>query len=289
MQHIPDSRLITEMSIPGTHDSSTGERDMGLDSIFAFASKCQSYPIATQLMQGVRWFDIRLRLHKGDLYACHGMQLFPFTFDYILSAFESFLQAHPKEAVFIAIQRGDSEIGRSLDKLKLRQIKRILKIDYSDETFIDLLLWKYGKRIQINQDSLELKNYRGKVSVLWLNNLETNLIKSHTWNGDWSYQYSIKDGDVLEKAKRVRDDLQRTPAKGVFKRIMPTAQGSVCTWLPFIPCPRNFAKRISNLIRKDIVNAKSPGIYGFDFEEMYRIGAGNMYRTIIKFNKQNHA
>ena len=55
MKNVNDDRLITTMSIPGTHDSGATH------SIFDVAGKCQDLNIKTQLKIGVRFFDIRLQ------------------------------------------------------------------------------------------------------------------------------------------------------------------------------------------------------------------------------------
>ena len=65
MSKVNDSKLITEMSIPGTHDSGATH------SFFDVAGKCQDLSIKSQLKIGVRFFDIRLQQVNNKLNVVH--------------------------------------------------------------------------------------------------------------------------------------------------------------------------------------------------------------------------
>lgn len=65
MKNLDDSLLISDMTIPGTHDSGA------LHSIFDVAGKCQDLNIKQQLKVGVRFLDIRLRLKNNELEVVH--------------------------------------------------------------------------------------------------------------------------------------------------------------------------------------------------------------------------
>src|SRR5512143_1380456 len=59
MADLADTRMIAELSIPGTHDSGARfDLTQGL-------AKTQDLTIAEQLTAGVRYFDVRCR-HVGD-------------------------------------------------------------------------------------------------------------------------------------------------------------------------------------------------------------------------------
>lgn len=58
----------------GTHNSGTGEKSSGLLSwLVAPFSKCQSKTLIEQYRAGCRYFDIRIKEHKGKLYLAHGL------------------------------------------------------------------------------------------------------------------------------------------------------------------------------------------------------------------------
>ena len=58
MSAVPDSTKLSNMSIPGTHDSCTQNVDM------RYIFQCQDASIATQLKYGYRYLDMRLVLEK---------------------------------------------------------------------------------------------------------------------------------------------------------------------------------------------------------------------------------
>ncbi|MFR6335633.1 MAG: hypothetical protein ACLUMN_05770 [Oscillospiraceae bacterium] len=58
MSAVPDSTKLSNMSIPGTHDSCTQNVDM------RYIFQCQDASIATQLKCGYRYLDMRLVLEK---------------------------------------------------------------------------------------------------------------------------------------------------------------------------------------------------------------------------------
>lgn len=63
MKYVDDNKLLDELSIPGTHDSGTCSVDNDTEPQSSQV-KCQQDYIPTQLLEGIRYFDIRLG--KGD-------------------------------------------------------------------------------------------------------------------------------------------------------------------------------------------------------------------------------
>ncbi len=119
MAGIEDSRPISLISIPGTHDSASV--NLMLSPIF----KCQNTMIAEQLDNGYRYLDIRLALDgdKGseELILCHNMANCKtkkgfgaknITFESVVSDVYAFLEANPSEIVIMNIkaERGDDSV-----------------------------------------------------------------------------------------------------------------------------------------------------------------------------------
>ena len=111
MSVIDDNVLLSELAIPGTHDS-------GAEKIpFAFFSKCQNLPILSQLEAGCRFLDIRLRLKKGVLTLVHGQtpclnaaaRLQNYTLDQFLTQLYTFLKENPTETVLVSVKRDSGE------------------------------------------------------------------------------------------------------------------------------------------------------------------------------------
>ncbi len=89
MAELPDDRLLSEIHIPGTHDSGTQYVQL------AFFSKCQALSIREQLEAGFRYLDIRLGVDEKD-----GV----FQLDVLAGCYD-FLDAHPTETVVFAVKQ----------------------------------------------------------------------------------------------------------------------------------------------------------------------------------------
>jgi 1-phosphatidylinositol phosphodiesterase len=102
MANIPDELRVSELSIPGTHDS--GSYEFGGDIVLT-----QSMNISNQLNGGIRAMDIRLKIDDGELMVYHGIAPQGLAFDGdVLATVTSFLAAHPSETVLMRIKDEDA-------------------------------------------------------------------------------------------------------------------------------------------------------------------------------------
>lgn len=123
MSLLPDSRLLSAINIPGTHDSGTANVEGSWNSSSNVVA-CQKYFIEQQLYAGVRSLDIRTQWHSGtnamvlthNGYICHtpnhGSSKNK-TFASVLDTLIAFLKTHPKEAIVLTlkIDSGDADKG----------------------------------------------------------------------------------------------------------------------------------------------------------------------------------
>lgn len=101
MSSLRDDQLLSEVTMPGTHNS------MALyGGIYA---ECQSWSLASQLRAGVRFLDIRLRHVDGNLTLHHGVSYQRAHFGQVLEGVADFLQEHPSEAVLMRVKEEFSE------------------------------------------------------------------------------------------------------------------------------------------------------------------------------------
>ena len=119
MKDVNDSKIINEMSIPGTHDSGA------LHSIFDVAGKCQDIDINTQLNIGVRFFDLRLQLVENDFKIVHSFVNQNLSFSSVMDDISSFIRKYDSEFILISLKKEASDINSSkefkdalLEKLK---------------------------------------------------------------------------------------------------------------------------------------------------------------------------
>ena len=113
MKYVDDDKFLDELSIPGTHDSGTCSVDNDTEPQSSQV-KCQQDYIPTQLLEGIRYFDIRLG--KGDNPGiCHGdFYLFKKDGNYlhlsdVIGYFKTFLNENPSEALIMLASRGNDE------------------------------------------------------------------------------------------------------------------------------------------------------------------------------------
>ena len=105
MKRLDGNRPISTISMPGTHDS--GSANYPQDSISLFHDgHTQNFPVLTQLEDGIRAFDIRLR---HDLRYGHYIKLYD-SFDSTMVQWDKFLDKYPSE--FIVALIGSDEGGK---------------------------------------------------------------------------------------------------------------------------------------------------------------------------------
>ena len=105
ISYIPDDKLISQLSIPGTHDS--GTYNCKWDQL-CDASQCQSWSIFDQLQAGIKFLDLRINTDGSTLSIGHG----PFTFSSLFTALSDvkrFLDENPTEFVILSFQKNRGE------------------------------------------------------------------------------------------------------------------------------------------------------------------------------------
>lgn len=113
MKYVDDNKFLDELSIPGTHDSGTCSVDNDTEPQSSQA-KCQQDYIPTQLLEGVRYFDIRLGKGENpgiDHGACYLLKKdgnFMHLSD-VIGYFNTFLSENPTEALLMLVSRGNDE------------------------------------------------------------------------------------------------------------------------------------------------------------------------------------
>jgi 1-phosphatidylinositol phosphodiesterase len=101
MSGLDGYKYISELSIPGSHDSGSTVGILGY-------TRDQTLSIADQLAVGVRFFDIRLaavaRRPTVDLVVSHGGILQSINFKSVVTNCLNFLDAHPTETIIMSVK-----------------------------------------------------------------------------------------------------------------------------------------------------------------------------------------
>lgn len=174
MKYVDGNKYLDELSIPGTHDSSTCSVDNDTEPQTSLA-KCQQDYIPTQLLEGIRYFDIRLGKNNenGDPGIDHGICYllkkdggFIHLSD-VIGYFKTFLNENPSEALIMLVSRGN------------------------DEATDDSVTTAFAKVMGDNPDLFYTSSHvptlgevRGKIVLLRRFRLAGNSVSGHTWGLD---------------------------------------------------------------------------------------------------------
>ena len=171
MKYVDNNKFLDELSIPGTHDSGTCSVDNDTEPQSSQA-KCQQDYIPTQLLEGIRYFDIRLG--KGDDPGIdHGIcYLLKKDGNYlhlsdVIGYFKTFLNENPSEALIMLASRGNDEAT-----------------DESITTAFGKVMYENPNLFYTSSRVPTLHEVRGKIVLLRRFGLVGNSVSGHTWGLD---------------------------------------------------------------------------------------------------------
>lgn len=107
---LPDHRPLTELSLPGTHDTMTATGG-AVWWLTRPLSRTQSWSLTEQLDAGVRSLDIRVR---GDLRLVHGWVPLRGDLAGVLAELDAFLAEQPGETILLRLRDDDGSSPRLL-------------------------------------------------------------------------------------------------------------------------------------------------------------------------------
>jgi len=111
MKRIPADRSLSELSIPGTHNSCARHEP------WPGTAACQRLTIAEQLAIGVRFLDVRCRRVDNALAVYHGPVYQRLMFIDVIGLCAAFLKAHPSETILVSVKE-EGEPLRSADSFE---------------------------------------------------------------------------------------------------------------------------------------------------------------------------
>ncbi len=119
MKAIRGETFLTEITIPGTHDSCARKFDN--DWLVSSTAKCQSLNITEQLNVGVRFLDIRCEVDSStySVKTVHGSADCwdgndYYYLDFVFQHIYNWLDAHPSETVLVSIKEDDGNAGAAV-------------------------------------------------------------------------------------------------------------------------------------------------------------------------------
>lgn len=150
MSRMKDSTRVSQMSIPGTHDTMAHKADLlGRD-----IARTQSMSLSQQLESGIRFIDIRAKYKNTYFQIHHGDANTGYNLDDVLTTTKTFLQNHPTETVFMRFQQENSSANDTQMANLFRQYhnkyKQIFWNPYESE----------------NSSNPQMKELRGKIVLI---------------------------------------------------------------------------------------------------------------------------
>lgn len=178
MANLPDGTYVSHLSIPGTHDSATGNGfTVSLSASFA---KTQDLNIAEQWSMGIRAFDLRPSTRDGYLQINHGIAETKLRFDDAIHQLRDSLIANPSEFIVIHLLH---ETDGDKDGTSDNYTSLLLDVLQADDMA--------GYLADFRRD-LTVKQMRGKILILSRNKYAGTPIGGFmsNWCGyvDWAAQ-----------------------------------------------------------------------------------------------------
>lgn len=109
MSGLRDNARLSELSIPGTHDSMSHRSDLS----FIDNTRTQTMNLQQQLNSGIRYIDIRVKYTDTGFPLHHGIVYLGYDFEDVLKTVQSFLQQHPGETIIMRLKQENSSASDS--------------------------------------------------------------------------------------------------------------------------------------------------------------------------------
>lgn len=163
MSSIDNDKFISQLSIPGTHDSGA------LYEPVSGVAKCQNLTISEQLQAGVRYIDIRCRRIDNSFTIYHGPIYQHANFDDILNDCNNFLKDNPSETIIMSVKEeyNASNSTKSFEEIFNNYINKNKTIWYLNNE-IPTLGEVRGKIVLVRR--FKANNYIGIDATNWKDN-----------------------------------------------------------------------------------------------------------------------
>lgn len=183
MSNLDGSKKITEINIPGTHDSCTQ------NIILSPVLKTQSHSVYEQLNMGVRYFDMRFKYEDNEFTAVHSFgkcrtSCNPFsdklTAGLVIEDCKKFLAKNPGETILFQLKIGDGE-----------QPESFYSAFYDKYINADKDLWFIENRVPT------LEEARGKIVLLRVVPVDENRFDDSNSGINFSTYPHVEEPEVI--------------------------------------------------------------------------------------------
>jgi len=181
MSGLPDNLFIAHMSLPGSHDSATGE---GVTWATSYWAQVQGKSLDEQWQSGIRVFDIRVKDNNGSLNCYHGAVKCKIDFSSAMNKITGYVKTNPTEFAIVLLRDEDNNGGAS---------------PWTND--VANVLSQYDNLVSEFRTDLSLAEVRGKVLVLTRDDGGTSIPNAtkinYRGNNDVSLQGEIGNGRLV--------------------------------------------------------------------------------------------
>ena len=271
MEKIADYTLVSEINLPGTHDSCT------LFCQFPYISKCQNMNINEQLNAGIRFLDIRVEKDNNKLKLVHDIadckspenKKEILYLEDVVKTCKDFLSENPSETILVSFKRDD---GVSSEETFDIFFKNYLENDpgWYKENRIPCLGDVRGKIVLLNRDNIDKNGTRYTDLNTGINLSNWVYQKENTERIYETAELLGRDGTLTVTDVSVQDLYGLTPQKKWKLAILPFLENppeAEDILITFFSCtslfynPKRSAKYINNRLAD--VSLKKAKKYGW--------------------------
>ena len=274
MKNLPDETFLSEINIPGTHNSTTRFCQ------YSFFSCCQKASVFEQLCMGVRFLDLRVEKNGSSLHLVHaGAKCRKSASDKgflmledVLGECEIFLKANPTETVIISLKCDHGDTSENT-------------FDTFFENYLNSDLWYKENRIP------QLSEVRGK--AVFFNRFSIDCEKNYYTDSNTGLNFSgwkdqgkyigkthlssvmVRRDETDGEPVFIQDWYKLSPKKKWKHTVLPTLDNPPCrsgVFISFFSCgnllhnPKKCAKYINKkFLKENLVPMKKYGWLLFDF------------------------
>ena len=276
MSKVDDEIWLSEMSIPGTHDSGTAEEHDDNYCSGLMVGRCcqtQDWTLKQQLEAGIRFVDIRLKHKNNDFILHHDFITIGPNLKFVLDVFTTFLKENPTETIIMSYQQAQKSVDSNGVPFYKDFQKQVREVDQS--------------YIYSGHSMLQLGEVRGKIVLLdWHRNGGLGLRKKSDYVENWWDNIVFWSWFVwyvkAEYFEELRNNIDYSQSQYDNKHLF-------VSWLSANDCkktllnwgPRKCAKNVNPEIHDHLIKKKGEGNYGvvvMDFPTKYLI------KTIVENN-----
>lgn len=212
MSYLPDEVFVAHLSIPGSHDTTTGHGFNGTGiiaaSTHASSSQTQTATLDEQLAGGLRAFDFRPGLSSDKTYLnCnHGISPTKISMEAAFTKLTDYLDAHPGEFFVIHLFRGNVyQSGAPLYAYDSQSDK-----DTYNRLFNEFFnQGKFSNYIVDYSPNLKVKDMRGKMVIFRRDRIDFAYIAKAGNFGNWRSDTELWTEESLVSVSNAKDPTVR--------------------------------------------------------------------------------